>query len=561
MGLFPKTCALPNCATTSNLSLCNRCRAVSYCGPHHSIAHNDEHRDVCNTIGLKSLEVQKQLQLVQLVLDELKTAAWKPKLTGPGDYTKAVLDLVDSLLTINTAESVTGALENLHVMFRYCTNDVKEGLDLLPLLMLRLGQEAECFVFLYWLTSWRAHRPIKNPRSLLNRYRNREPMYKPAMIRNTGIVLPDHLTQHLTFPQLVTLALFATRVGLDRRALKNQVPLEGWGARLIDEEIVDNWIAYCQMVQMKNPRFWPMLVDENEARHLTPPGQDSDSDLLDQALATLAVCKNAWTDRDEFIPMIKAHMHKFLETMPPRAKETETETMKSVTLHNPKAQLRLATGATGAAFPQRFDTPPWVGDPEDIFCLDQDRRVDHQGGPSRFRHVVDSDTLLMITSGRAPSPGSAGWAVNFGPERIASGVLKCAGTFGTPSPSDDRASVRAMVAALRLKDWSDECRQLIIAPITSGDQTFIHKFLAQGQSWIRDMWFMEDRVTRVPDSDLWSAFVGEVEALGERGVTVAIWPIQHTGTQTFTNAVYTEAGEKAKRQLIKQFIEVKLVLE
>jgi len=56
----------------------------------------------------------------------------------------------DALLKANTAVSVANALEHFKDMLRLCRSDNLAVRHVVPVLMLRLGQEQECYDFLKW---------------------------------------------------------------------------------------------------------------------------------------------------------------------------------------------------------------------------------------------------------------------------------------------------------------------------------------------------------------------------------------------------------------------------
>lgn len=121
----------------------------------------------------------------------------------------------------------------------------------------------------------------------------------------------------------------------------------------------------------------------------------------------------------------------------------------------------------------------------------------------------------------------AGWAFWHGSTGdqplVVSGRLELKGPFGHSSQqTSDRAELRAVLAALRYRDWLvEDFHTVVIATdseyVVCGSTEWVKKWMEKG--WVHD------GNRPVKDRDLWEAILGEVERLQCLGKTVKFWKI------------------------------------
>lgn len=143
----------------------------------------------------------------------------------------------------------------------------------------------------------------------------------------------------------------------------------------------------------------------------------------------------------------------------------------------------------------------------------------------------DEGTVLIHTDGACLNNGQenaqAGWAFYHGSyssiKCVTSGRLEKKGPFGDRSPqTSNRAELRAVIAALRYKDWTIDGFHTIVIATDS-------EYTAEGSTnWIRN--WLTNGWTRnggpdVMNKDLWEALLGEVERCKDRGLAVQLWKI------------------------------------
>jgi hypothetical protein len=117
----------------------------------------------------------------------------------------------DALLKANTAVSVANALEHFKDMLRLCRGDNMGVRDIVPGLMLRLGQQQECYDFLKW---W----AITSKDEAYDWHDTSLPYLD---IRNADAFEPVNTLggKNLNLPQLAVLTLLKLRLYLDLEAM------------------------------------------------------------------------------------------------------------------------------------------------------------------------------------------------------------------------------------------------------------------------------------------------------------------------------------------------------
>ncbi|KAI1117113.1 ribonuclease H-like protein [Nemania sp. NC0429] len=149
---------------------------------------------------------------------------------------------------------------------------------------------------------------------------------------------------------------------------------------------------------------------------------------------------------------------------------------------------------------------------------------------SRYIHRHDQGMALAFADGACLNNGKpnpkAGWAFVHGPgfagqpAHIASGRLENKGPLGGPSiQSNNRAELRAVIAALQFRGWnSDGVHTLVIATDS--------EYVAIGStewaiSWVRDGWRRAGQEI-VKNQDLWEILLDEVKRLDGEGLRIQL---------------------------------------
>jgi hypothetical protein len=160
-------CRVPhemNTAQDKQLSLCSRCRAVSYCGRDHQKADFANHKHVCRYVD-KSRKKMDALaaKLPQALFTDRVDHFWHIGETRPFVYAKR--DYMLALTATRSFEGVTLALAQGLDCLRLNRDDNAGIRDAVPALMLQLGQLQECYDFIKWWAAYDSRRlvDIKDP--------------------------------------------------------------------------------------------------------------------------------------------------------------------------------------------------------------------------------------------------------------------------------------------------------------------------------------------------------------------------------------------------------------
>ncbi|KAI0532380.1 ribonuclease H-like protein [Xylaria digitata] len=201
---------------------------------------------------------------------------------------------------------------------------------------------------------------------------------------------------------------------------------------------------------------------------------------------------------------------------------------------------------TGRVFPTRFTPPSSTITPTELFP----GKVTH-ALLTRYVHRHDPKKVLIFTDGACLNNGQAnpkaGWALVHGPGAtgmpalIGSGRLENKGPFGDPSiQSSNRAELRAVIAALRLRHWTGENFNTIVIATDSEYVTTGSTEWAKG--WIKNGWQTAGK-TDVKNKDLWEMLLGEVERWHDEGLSIQFWKIPREW-----NKVADAAAKKAAEE-------------
>lgn len=125
-----------------------------------------------------------------------------------------------------------------------------------------------------------------------------------------------------------------------------------------------------------------------------------------------------------------------------------------------------------------------------------------------------------------------------GAPSIVSGRLENQGPFGEDGvQSSNRAELRAVIAALRFRNWAGEGFHTMVIATDS-------EYTAEGSTkwattWMKNGWKTSGHAA-VKNKDLWEILLGEVERHKDAGLTIHFWRIPRGW-----NTVADEAAKKA----------------
>lgn len=137
---------------------------------------------------------------------------------------------------------------------------------------------------------------------------------------------------------------------------------------------------------------------------------------------------------------------------------------------------------------------------------------------TRFIRADDPESLLIYTDGACLGNGQVepkgGWAFVFGPQELNTTAsinerLENQGPLGDyANPTSNRAELRAIIGALRYKNWASEgFTTLVLAT----DSEYVVKGATEWiRAWLRRGWRKSDGAV-VSNVDMWQVFLGEVE--------------------------------------------------
>ncbi|KAI0517464.1 ribonuclease H-like protein [Xylaria bambusicola] len=184
---------------------------------------------------------------------------------------------------------------------------------------------------------------------------------------------------------------------------------------------------------------------------------------------------------------------------------------------------------TGLVFPTEFIPPSSTIKPTELFLGKAT-----YARLTRYIHRSDPRCILIFTDGACLNNGKAnpraGWALVHGPgftgqpAQVASGRLENKGPYGDAGiQSNNRAELRAVIAALRLRHWTVEgFNNIVIAT----DSEYVAIGATQWvKAWVKNGWRTSGK-EEVKNKDLWEALLGEVERWQAEGLSIQFWRIR-----------------------------------
>ncbi|KAF4494921.1 Ribonuclease H [Fusarium agapanthi] len=195
---------------------------------------------------------------------------------------------------------------------------------------------------------------------------------------------------------------------------------------------------------------------------------------------------------------------------------------------DPIRRMEMSIGR-GSVLPTVLVPPP-SATPQSLFPAG----IGHRAHPpvARFIRVGDPKSLLIYTDGACLGNGQVepkgGWAFVFGPPQPNTTAsvnerLENQGPLGDYAhPTSNRAALRAIIGALRYRNWASEgFTTLVLAT----DSEYVVKGATEWiRAWLRRGWRKSDGAV-VSNVDMWQAFLGEVERWDEYAVKIQLWKI------------------------------------
>ena len=219
-------------------------------------------------------------------------------------------------------------------------------------------------------------------------------------------------------------------------------------------------------------------------------------------------CKTAWEESEDAQVMIEA------------------ETVKFAKIYNSPAHvagLEKKRG-TGRVFPGLFTSQE---SPVQVFV--PTRLDDSQS--QRFVHVQHETKALVYVDGACSNNGQqdprASWAVVYGPPQPdqghVSGRLETLGPFDQEfTATSNRAELRAVIAALRMCDWTYSSFDTLV--IATDSAYVVDGTTKWAKGWVETSWKLTSG-DNVKNRDLWELLLWEVERWDLLGLKIELWKI------------------------------------
>ncbi|KAL8403477.1 hypothetical protein RB594_008654 [Gaeumannomyces avenae] len=325
-SLAPRGCAA--CPSNSGLLRCGGCRVVYYCSKEHQAEHREKHKTSCVAIKKTREALQREEARLRAHPGDMCTPADVFN-TGVGifwgildtrDYMRARFAAADALLEINNVDAVQASLDHLTDMLRLCRSDNLGVRDIVPFLMLRLGQEQQCYDFIKWwaTTAQQGDYDWADTSAPHLDIRNADPFEDVDIIcRGGGLA------------HLVALTLLKIRLFLDLSAFEddefmyaNRIPdpskllrpvgklvkakvkeMEAHQIPPMSEELGRQYRKLCKVVHEENPHFWDLLREGGET--FPPHVYNSEAELV------FSYSKRAWDESEDADVTVEVETSKF----------------------------------------------------------------------------------------------------------------------------------------------------------------------------------------------------------------------------------------------------------
>ncbi|EPE04771.1 rnase h domain protein [Ophiostoma piceae UAMH 11346] len=438
-------------------------------------------------------------------------------------YMAARYKAVNVMLQFSSEGDYEGILEHCMDMLRLSRMDEFHVRDIVPNLLMLLECEQECYDFIKWWSIALSQKQDLN--DLARPYLN----LKGANVfeRISKLDLGS-----LSLCNLATLTLLKVKIRLDLSAFEDDDYLlfdSDYSGSSLDRPICDlvrkklrnsesfnglkalanlekDYGKLCGLIEGANPYFWDLMASDSKLdqvqRSQCLPGSKN------EAVMARHLCKTAWEESEDAELMIEA------------------ETVKFAKIYNSPAHvagLEKKRG-TGRAFPSLFTSEK---SPADVFV--PTRLDDSQS--RRFVHGQDEKKALVYVDGACSNNGQqdprAAWAVVYGPPQPdqghVSGRLETLGPFDQQfTATSNRAELRAVIAALRMCDWTySQFNTLVIAT----DSAYVVDGTTKwAKGWVEKNWKLTGG-GKVRNRDLWELLLWEAERWDLLGLKVELWKI------------------------------------
>jgi ribonuclease HI len=543
-GLAQQQCAV--CSSDHPPLHCSGCKVVSYCSITHQSSHISKHIAVCDDIKQKDQALQGHEMA----------------------YMRARFAAASALLEVGTKRAVEDALDHFSDMLRLCRTDNLGMRDIIPALLLRLGRDQECYDFLKW---WATAFGDNNHSSKIHGWGDTLVPFLDIRGVNLFESIEPFRSGRPSLAHLVALTLLKLRwcqylmpvkdlsdrgpnlSKLDRSysglMLGRLIGSYGQDMTRMAETLEGQYRTLCQMVNDRNPYFWELLVDDGDGDPPSPPSHYTEGSA-DEAILTVHQLKRAWQETEDAMVMIQSETRRFRQVYPS------------------KGVAAVVRRGSGRVFPTGFgQSTSSMLLPETLFPA---TGFIASGQALRFVHRDNWRRMMAYTDGACANNGQldpqAGWAVVYGwmgegdgddgsGYASVSARLERRGPFGHETvPTSNRAELRAVIAALRLRDWSsDKFDNIVLAT----DSTYVVDGATRwAKSWVHNGWKTHTG-DDVKNRDLWEVLLGEVERWHERGVWVELWRIPRE-----LNTAADAAAKKAVkvRPALTNFTDVRIDL-
>ncbi|RGP69217.1 ribonuclease h [Fusarium longipes] len=468
---------------------------------------------------------------------------------------------VDELLQSSSEDEVEMALTELWVMLKKDRTDPLHLSDIIPHVLLQLGDEQKCYDFIKWCASNHSITPSSYPKTPFFDLDGADVFESPSTLMQSGLGL-----SHLVALTLLKLRLyldldaiserdFDTSMGCDEYDTSIDRPLGAIVESIFEsatnpyhitelkERIRKQYLDLINHVQNANPHLWEVLIDE-ELAYISIDGARGPGSK-DEAELILYHCRRAWNISEDAIMMVEIHTAEFT-----RVHQRQDGTKEADHLQKIRGRGKL--------FPteMKYDNGSYPSLQEILETSRADKK--------RGRTILGRDDQLILWTGGACSNNGqenprGGWGVWLGTQdpstacEVISGRLENRGPFGDHSTAtSNRAELRAVIAALRLSNWKEERFSFIV--IATDSTYVVNGATAWTQTWARNGWRLANG-DDVKNRDLWEILLGEVERLDDQSVSVRLLCIPQEN-----NIFADEAAKTAARteQDMENFTDITL---
>ncbi|KAI4604954.1 hypothetical protein J4E80_010785 [Alternaria sp. BMP 0032] len=320
-----------------NLSRCSACRVVYYCSPEHQAADRPTHKKFCKRIQKATFVLEKEE--AALKAHKAKKGSPNPFNTKTDDvwqnevarkYMLSGKEVVLEMIRINTKTALEKALDIIDALTKMSYKDPMGLRCITPFLLIRLGQDQECYSLCEWWVIEGNHSNYdwRNPVVMQNHmkedsnvfdsvkrftkvrdYRYKVHRYNPpsvsdlshlvavtlVKIRARWGLLATRNCKVVTFQDHVCTNLVWNNPKIKIRELEDCIPL----INELEVHITELYLA----VDGMNPHFWPALL--NPGDHLTAVPNQVYWGSEGEMQKTLQECYNAWAETEGAIGLIR----------------------------------------------------------------------------------------------------------------------------------------------------------------------------------------------------------------------------------------------------------------